>query len=176
DAYLCTDGMPIEKSPLYDEDAQQEYADVFENRDPRMTQTILAPGAEWGGKDDGDQDASPSAIFNLPKFNSDKKGCITATGYYFSKYVQVSAVGTYNKDQNDIHIMRYAEILLNYAEAREMQGKLTQADLDNTINLLRDRVGMHHMILSELATWGMHVREEIRRERRVDLAVQGQHY
>ncbi|GAA0533604.1 RagB/SusD family nutrient uptake outer membrane protein [Chitinophaga japonensis] len=174
--YLCTDGMPIEKSPLYNEGAQQEYADVFENRDPRMAQTILAPGAEWGGKDDGDQDAAPSAIFNLPKFNSDKKGCVTATGYYFTKYVEVSAVGTYNKDQNDIHIMRYAEVLLNYAEAREMQGKLTQADLDMTINLLRDRVGMHHMILSELAAWGLNVREEIRRERRVELALEGQRY
>jgi len=176
DSYLCTDGMPIEKSPLYNEGAQTEYSDVFKNRDPRMSQTILSPGAAWGGKDDGDQDASPSAIFNLPKFNSDKKGCVTATGYYFTKYVEVSAVATYNKDPNDIHIMRYAEMLLNYAEAREMQGKLTQADLDMTINLLRDRVGMHHMIIAELNAWGMDLRQEIRRERRVELALEGQRY
>ncbi len=139
DAYLCTDGMPIDKSPLYNEGAQAAYGDVFKNRDPRMSQTILAPGGVWGGKDDGDQDATPSDTFKLPKFNSDKKGCVTATGFYFSKYVQVSAVATYNKDPNDIHIMRYAEVLLNYAEAREMQGKLTQADLDMSINLLRKR-------------------------------------
>ncbi|WP_213086891.1 RagB/SusD family nutrient uptake outer membrane protein [Chitinophaga agrisoli] len=176
DAYLCTDGMPIEKSPLYNEGAQQAYGDVFKDRDPRMSQTILAPGATWGGQDDGDQDDKPSAIFNLPKFNADKKGCVTATGYYFTKYVQVSAVATYNKDPNDIHIMRYAEVLLTYAEAREMQGKLTQADLDISINLLRDRVGMHHMIISELAAWGMDLRQEIRRERRVELALEGQRY
>jgi starch-binding outer membrane protein, SusD/RagB family len=72
--------------------------------------------------------------------------------------------------------MRYAEVLLNYAEAREMQGKLTQADLDITINLLRGRVGMHHMIITELAGWGMDLREEIRRERRVELALEGQRY
>jgi hypothetical protein len=176
DAYLCTDGMPIEKSPLYNEGAQTAYGDVFANRDPRLKQTVLAPGATWGGKDDGDADANPAEIYNLPKFNSDKKGCVTATGYYFTKYVQVSAVATYNKDPNDIHIMRYAEMLLNYAEAREMQGKLTQADLDITINLLRDRVGMHHMIITELVGWGMDLREEIRRERRVELALEGQRY
>ncbi|HEY8920880.1 MAG TPA: RagB/SusD family nutrient uptake outer membrane protein [Chitinophaga sp.] len=176
DAYLCTDGMPIEKSPLYNEGAQQAYGDVFKNRDPRMPQTILAPGGTWGGKDDGDQDANPSDIFNLPKFNSDKKGSVTATGYYFTKYVTVSAVATYNKDPNDIHIMRLAEVLLNYAEAREMQGKLTQADLDITINKLRDRVGMHHMIIAELGAWGMDLRTEIRRERRVELALEGQRY
>lgn len=176
DAYLCTDGMPIEKSPLYNEGAQTAYGDVFLNRDPRLKQTVLAPGGTWGGKDDGDEDASPADIYNLPKFNSDKKGCVTATGYYFTKYVQVSAVATYNKDPNDIHIMRYAEVLLNYAEAREMQGKLTQADLDITVNLLRDRVGMHHMIITELAGWGMDLREEIRRERRVELALEGQRY
>ncbi|MBW8686419.1 RagB/SusD family nutrient uptake outer membrane protein [Chitinophaga rhizophila] len=176
DAYLCTDGRPVDKSPLYNEAAQTAYADVFKNRDPRMVQTILAPGSTWGGKDDGDADANPSDIYNLPKFNSDKKGSVTATGYYFTKYVEVSAVATYNKDPNDIHIMRYAEILLNYAEAREMQGKLTQADLDMTINLLRDRVGMHHIIMTELASWGMDLREEIRRERRVELALEGQRY
>ncbi|CAL1520794.1 RagB/SusD family nutrient uptake outer membrane protein [Chitinophaga sp. MM2321] len=176
DAYLCTDGKPIEKSSLYNEDAQTAYGDVFKNRDPRLSQTVLAPGSTWGGKDDGDADASPSDIYNLPKFNSDKKGCVTATGYYFTKYVQVSAVATYNKDPNDVHIMRYAEVLLNYAEAREMQGKLTQGDLDMTINKLRDRVGMHHMIITELATWGMDLRQEIRRERRVELALEGQRY
>ena len=176
DAYLCTDGMPIDKSPLYNEGAQAAYGDVFRNRDPRMAQTVLAPGSVWGGKDDGDKDANPSDTFNLPKFNSDKKGCVTATGFYFTKYVQVSAVATYNKDPNDIHIMRYAEVLLNYAEAREMQGKLTQADLDMSINLLRKRVKMHPMVISELNAWGMNVRDEIRRERRVELALEGQRY
>jgi hypothetical protein len=176
DAYLCTDGMPIDKSPLYNEGAQTAYRDIFKNRDSRMTQTVLTPDSVWGGKDDGDQDANPTDTFRLPKFNADKKGCVTATGFYFTKYVQVSAVATYNKDPNDIHIMRYAEVLLTYAEAREMQGKLTQADLDMTINLLRDRARMHHMIISELNAWGMNLRDEIRRERRVELALEGQRY
>ncbi|GGK61151.1 hypothetical protein GCM10011405_06650 [Rufibacter glacialis] len=173
DAYLVIDGLPIEKSPLYSE---ATYSDIFKNRDPRMTQTILTPGAEWAGKDDGDQDDKPNAIFNLPKFNADKKGSVTGTGYYFTKYVDQAAVDTYNKDDNDIHLLRYAEVLLTYAEARLEQGKLTQQDLDMTINKLRDRVGMVHMNIADLAAKGLDLREEIRRERRVELAREGQRY
>src|SRR5690606_5689172 len=69
-----------------------------------------------------------------------------------------------------------AEVLLTYAEARHEQGKLTQADLDMSINLLRDRVGMKRMDLGFLAANGMDVREEIRRERRIELALEGQRY
>jgi len=173
DAYLCTDGKPIDKSDMYD---GSTYESIFKNRDPRMTQTVLTPGSTWGGKDDGDADDKPNDIYTLPKFNSDKKGCVTATGYYFTKYVDVAAVATYNKDANDIHVMRYAEILLNYAEALFEQGKLTQGDVDITINKLRERVGMPSMILTDLATWGLDVRQEIRRERRVELALEGQRY
>lgn len=173
DAYLCTDGKPIDKSDLYD---GSTYENIFKNRDPRMTQTVLTPGSTWGGKDDGDADDKPNDVYNLPKFNSDKKGCVTATGYYFTKYVDVAAVATYNKDANDIHVMRYAEILLNYAEALFEQGKLSQGDVDITINKLRERVGMPPMVLADLAAWGMDVRQEIRRERRVELALEGQRY
>ncbi|GAB3816762.1 hypothetical protein GCM10028895_12260 [Pontibacter rugosus] len=173
DTYLSSDGLPIEQSPLYKEDS---YAAIFQNRDPRMTQTILAPGAEWGGKDDGDKDNQPNTTFSLPKFNADKKGSVTGTGYYFTKYVDLAAVGTYNKDDNDIHLLRYAEVLLTYAEARLEQGKLTQQDLDLTVNKLRDRVGMVHMDLATLAANSLDVRTELRRERRVELAREGQRY
>ncbi|WP_066830101.1 RagB/SusD family nutrient uptake outer membrane protein [Rufibacter ruber] len=175
DSYLMKDGLPIETSPLYN---VTKYEDVFENRDPRMTQTILKPGAAWGGRLDGrpaNQNPDPS-IFMVPKFTSDGRGAVTVTGYYFTKYAEISTVGSVSRDYNDIHLLRYAEVLLTYAEARLEQGKLTQADLDITINLLRDRVGMKRMDLAELAANGLDVREEIRRERRVELALEGQRY
>ncbi|MCP6336090.1 RagB/SusD family nutrient uptake outer membrane protein, partial [Klebsiella pneumoniae] len=78
------------------------------------------------------------------------QGSVTITGYYFNKYVQISAVGQVSRDENDIHILRLAEMLLTYAEAKLEQGTLTQADIDLTINKLRDRVGMKRMVLSEL--------------------------
>ncbi|WP_224998256.1 RagB/SusD family nutrient uptake outer membrane protein [Cesiribacter sp. SM1] len=180
DSYLMIDGLPIEKSPLYDVDT---YEEVFENRDPRMTQTILEPGSPWGGRYDSslrhsDNDASndhPDTLW-VPKFQSDRRGATTITGYYFTKYVELSTVPEVGRDVNDIILLRYAEILLTYAEARYEQGELTQADLDMTINLLRDRVGMKHMVLSELEANGLDVREEIHRERRVELALEGQRY
>ncbi|KGE13173.1 RagB/SusD family nutrient uptake outer membrane protein [Sphingobacterium deserti] len=175
ESYLCADGLPIDKSPLY---SDASYADVFKNRDPRMTQTILVPGDKWGGRYDGRpvaQNQDPS-IFQVPKFSQDGRGSVTTTGYYFKKYVEPTAVPNYNRDDNDIHHIRYAEVLLNYAEARLEQNNLTQADLDMSINLLRDRVGMKRMDLAFLAQHNMDVREEVRRERRVELALEGHRY
>ncbi|WP_436484215.1 RagB/SusD family nutrient uptake outer membrane protein [Chitinophaga sp. ARDCPP14] len=173
DAYLCSDGLTIDKSPLYKEDT---YANIFENRDPRMKQTILAPGATWGGRKDGNPANTNPAIFTAPKFVSDKLGCVTITGYYYTKYVEVSTVSQVSKDQNDIHVMRLAEVLLTYAEAKMEQGTLTQGDIDLTINKLRDRVGMKRMLLTELAANGQDLRTEIRRERRIELAREGQRW
>ncbi len=173
DAYLSSDGLPIEKSPLYKEDT---YANLFENRDPRMKQTILAPGAAWGGLKDGNPAHNDPKTFTAPKFISDKLGSVTTTGYYFTKYVEISAVGSYNRDQNDIHVMRFAEVLLSYAEAKMEQGTLNQVEVDLTINKLRDRVGMKRMVISELQANGMDLRPEIRRERRVELAREGQRW
>jgi len=173
DSYLCIDGKTIDDSPLYNESS---YDSLFEHRDPRMKMTILSPGSKWGGREDGNPENTDKTIFTAPKFNQNRQGSVTPTGYYFSKYCDLDAVPTYNRDENDIIIMRFAEILLNYAEAKLEQGTLTQADLDLTINKLRERVGMHPMVISELATWGMDLREEVRRERRVELVLEGQRY
>lgn len=170
DSYLCSDGKPINISPLYSE---ASYADIFKNRDPRMPQTVLSPGSAWGGHADGVSNGATTAIYNSPKFNADKKGSVTATGYYFTKYVEISTVDLVTQDSNDIHILRYAEVLLTYAEARLEQGTLTQADIDKTINLLRKRVGMVDMKIADIAGWGGDLRTEIRRERRVELALEG---
>ena len=174
DAYLMEDGLPIEMSPLYDVDT---YPEVFQNRDPRMTQTILEPGSEWGGRYDGrpGTDYDPR-IFMVPKFSAERNGATTITGYYFTKYVELSTVPMVGRDVNDIILLRYAEVLLTYAEARLEQGELTQADLDKTVNKLRDRVGMKHMVISEIEANGLDLREELRRERRVELALEGQRY
>lgn len=175
DSYLCVDGLPIDQSPLYSE---ASYEDIFKNRDPRLTQTVVVPGDKWGGNYDGrpiSENKDPS-IFIRPKFSQDGRGSVTTTGYYYKKYVDPGAVPTYNRDDNDIHLIRYAEVLLTYAEARLEQGTLTQEDLDNSINLLRQRVGMAPMNLNSLAQHHMDVRTEIRRERRIELVLEGQRY
>jgi hypothetical protein len=82
--------------------------------------------------------------------------------------------------------MRYEEALLNYAEAKAIKGTLTQQDIDKTINVLRNRVGMVPMKISEVNSWGIMYREEdgydpsapnvlneVRRERRIELMFEG---
>ena len=106
----------------------------------------------------------------------------------FSGYHQIKGFVN-NKDEDfylgiDVPVLRYAEVLLTYAEARAELGQLTQADLDRSINLLRDRVGLPHLSASPAADPVMQSRfpaiapvlQEIRRERRVELALEGFRY
>lgn len=201
DSYLCTDGLPIEKSDLYKgpkgDNPVGTYADYWRNRDPRMSQTILAPRsvveeeAEATGKDSGDLGCWKFSgnPFNGPSFPGHANSTMTRTGFYFCKYAEIGGqhtgtgeleasenIGLFNYDWNDIRIIRYAEVLLIYAEACLEQGKLTQEVVNNTINLLRKRVGMHEMVLTELQANGLDIREEVRRERRVELALDGLRY
>lgn len=190
DSYLCTDGKPAKKAYEYKNNTsvqlsnlyptiETSYSDYWTNRDPRMAMTILKPGSTWTGGDDGDTEAvTANAIFNIPRFsalqNNNRNGANTWTGFYFTKYCAPAYAEQYNKDVNDIHIIRYAEVLLIYAEAMfKKNGTLTQDQIDKTINKLRDRVGMHQMILTELSAWGMNLETEIRRERRIELALEG---
>lgn len=169
EAWLTSDGK------IWDPKSANSYEDVFKNRDPRMTQSILPPNTPWKGLKDGNPNNTDPNMYTYPKFTNDKDGCMTYSGYYLYKYVEPSEVGQVGHDDNDIIIFRYAEVLLNYAEARERAGKLTQNDLDISINLLRDRVGMVHMELNNLPA-GSDIRTEIRRERRVELFFEGQRY
>ncbi|MGL4331422.1 MAG: RagB/SusD family nutrient uptake outer membrane protein [Bacteroidales bacterium] len=173
DSYLCSDGKPVSISPLYSE---ASYDAMFQNRDPRLKQAILSPGSAWNGKADGSASNAATTIFRTPRFTNDKKGCVTRTGFYPVKYCEPTKVGAVGTDDNDIIIFRYAEVLLTYAEAMYKQGKLTQDIVDQTINKLRDRVGMHRMNLTELAEWGLNVEDELRRERHVEMFMEGWRY
>lgn len=188
DSYLCIDGLPIDKSPLYRGNgtytpAYSAYDSVFVNRDPRLKQSIVYPGYnKWYGKVDGrgtanaSEDASKTNIFRSPKFNNDGKGAVTYTGYYCLKYCEPSKVPLYNQDDNDIILIRYGEVLLNYAEAMLNLGKLDQSVIDKTVNLLRDRVGMKRMLIADLAANGLTLKTELQRERRVELFMEGQRW
>ena len=178
EAYLCSDGLPIDISDLYND---ANYNTIWENRDPRMEQTLLRPGHKWGGGWDGSPATTDPTIFTAPKFtqlqpNGNRTGSRTITGYYFTKYVEIPEVARVGQDENDIHLIRLAEVYLTYAEAKMKQGTLTQDDLDISINKLRDRVGMRHMRLDEISANSLDLETEIRRERRVELALEGQRY
>ncbi|SHF20726.1 Starch-binding associating with outer membrane [Mariniphaga anaerophila] len=179
--YLCTDGLPITLSPLYQGDAQIE--DVFENRDPRLRQTILHP-------DDGlyYQIQYNDAISKGPWIDgmTGNVGPTVVSGYHVIKIFERTMDIQHNQNNTSTTpavILRLAEGLLNYAEARAELGALTQGDLDITINKLRDRVGMPHMKLDNIPVDPRYVNDgvspllvEIRRERRIELFLEGFRY
>ncbi len=162
---------------------EEHYVDYFQNRDPRMKMTLYAPGDKWPGGDDGDPDTDKAnEIFNLPRFASlqdnNRVGANSRTGFYLKKYNDIDLAGSSVGGHGNLNVIRFAEILLIYAEATfELQGKkLTQTQIDYSINRLRDRVNMHRMNLDELSAWGMDLETELRRERRIELAGEGTRY
>lgn len=169
ESYLCKDGLPISLSKLYlgDDSIQAE----MQNRDPRLTQTVCYPGTMV---------QVSSKMPNIP--GSNLGGGQVLTGYQVVKY--------WNSEDNinkqgvlDCPIYRYAEVLLVYAEAKAELGECTQGDIDKTINLLRKRAGMPDMEISNLKKDPKSdfpeipvLIDEIRRERRVELALESLRY
>ena len=177
--YLCTDGLPITLSDQYLGDAN--YTDLFENRDPRLRQTVLHPDDQAIYRY-GNHDAS---AYTYPRVQGMSGGLRVYTGYHIIKVYNVaSAHASYNSSQTPAITMRFAEALLNYAEATAELGggSISQDDLDISINLLRDRVGMPPLSASpemdpRYANDGISaVLAEIRRERRVELFMEGFRY
>ncbi len=176
--YLCTDGLPISLSPLYQGDA--DYKGIFENRDPRLRQTVLHPDDQaiyrYGNID------FDKAI--IPKIQGmTNPGQAVYTGYHIIKTFDVNAsYATYNTSSTPAIILRFGEALLNFAEAKAELGTITQGDLDKSINLLRARVAMPNMPLNpqmdpRYANDGVSsLIVEIRRERRLELFMEGFRY
>lgn len=169
ESYLIKkDGKAVPFSSI-DNYKTKTFMETFEDRDPRYRQTFMYPGYIRPG------DAKPF----IPNLN--------LGGYTQIKFVpQDPQQNQWGCSYNDLPLMRLGEILLIYAEAKAELGTLTQADLDKSINQLRDRVGMPHMVLSELTIDPTLEQQypnvngnlknailEIRRERRVELACEG---
>ena len=173
DDYLMTDGKPPVTtegvSPLYMGDKNVE--DVFQNRDPRMRQTLLYP------PDDVVYNYFPE--LDHPQLLGTAAWKKTVTGYATVKFFnRVMIDRTWGEIDQPAVIMRYAEALLNYAEAKAELGTLTQADLDISINKLRDRVNMPHLMLNNVPVDPRYtsispILAEIRRERKIELAFEG---
>lgn len=174
--YLCTDGLPISLSPLYQGD--EVYENIFKNRDPRLRQTILHPD------DQAYYFYERSLAYSYPRITGMTGGVKTNTGYHIIKNYEFSRYRVANGiEETPALILRLGEVMLNYAEAKAESGTITQADLDMSINKLRDRVGMPHMNLNNIPVDPRYVNDgvsplivEIRRERRVELFLEGFRY
>jgi starch-binding outer membrane protein, SusD/RagB family len=180
---LCTDGLPITLSELYAGD--DEFESVFINRDPRLRQCVLNP-------DDRILEANPEQGLFIYPANDQRAYPILPgqsgggrnranTGYHVVKhYNDIDEMVPRGQQQVSPPTIRLGEVLLNYAEAKAELGTITQTDLDISINKLRDRVAMAHLTLDppmdpRYADMGVSALiVEIRRERRVELFIEGQ--
>lgn len=170
DDYLCLDGKPTASHPDY---SDKQLLSVVKDRDPRLAQTMWIPGDLRVGV------GEEPLYFDRPFiYLTGEQQCIT--GYQLKKGSDPYTVDTENAETGVI-IFRYAEALLNYAEARAELGELTQEEVDKTINQLRQRVGMADLKLNAIThdpNWKFPaispVLNEIRRERRVEFACEGQ--
>lgn len=172
DAFLMLDGQTAEQSPLYD--ASKPYA----NRDPRLTATVVYDGYRWSDNvDDGTKDKviyiNPDALDKTDAFAGLNKNQ-TPTGYYVRKYYDAKHE---HHMQSSINIitMRYADVLLMYAESMNEQGKMSREVWNKTIRAIRERAGFNDeqalAYPSDLSQAQM--RLLIRRERRCELALEG---
>lgn len=129
--YLMKDGTAFTNQSGWQE---MQFIDETKNRDPRLAQSIRTPGYM----------RLQTTKVLAPDLS------LSVTGYQPIKFVQEPTASGGNVDRNDrstndLPVYRYAEILLNYAEAKAELGTLSQTDLDKSINLLRKRVGMPNL-------------------------------
>ena len=174
-SYLMTNGDRFTDQPGYE---TMQYYDEMQNRDPRLTQTVVGPGYM----------RINSTTVSSPNFGA------STTGYQITKWVTDASGDGYMGSSNDYILFRAAEVYLNYAEAKAELGTLTQEDLEISIKKIRDRVGMPNIdmdaananpdpYLCALESGYQNVTGpnkgvilEIRRERTIELLLEGFRY
>lgn len=175
-SYLMKDGSRFTSKSGYE---TMTIVEECLDRDPRLAQTIRTPK------------------FIRVGATSDKVGLMqdaiktSTTGYMPIKYVQDETHDAQTQNDNDIIAFRYAEVLLNYAEAKAELGILSQNDINISIKLIRDRVGMPNLDKAkanadpdpfladqypDVTGDNKGVILEIRRERRIELVMEGLRY
>ncbi|MEO0330159.1 MAG: RagB/SusD family nutrient uptake outer membrane protein, partial [Bacteroidota bacterium] len=176
DDVLCEDGLPISISPLYMGDDSIET--TFMNRDLRLRQCVLHP-------DDQVKLTYPNDLNNsYPRIFGQNGGRNKSnTGYHVVKHWNAEDERSpRNQHSASPPTLRLGEVFLNFAEAKAELGTLNQDDLDMSINLLRERVAMPPMNINppmdpNYAGEGLPaIIIEIRRERRVELFIEGHRY
>lgn len=142
DSWECTDGLPIDKSPLFDPEHP------YKNRDPRLGYTIAVSGSIFLGyqfETHGDSlkcwryegDKRVERVDNLEATHP----YATFTGFCWRKYCNLSDQAAMTKCSTNTIMIRYPEVLLTYAEAMIKAGNIDQSVYD-AINKIRQRTSV----------------------------------
>ena len=167
--YLNKDGSPFTNTPGWE---TMVFADEVRERDRRLRQTIRM--------EDYSRISGGTRVTLPPKFD------YSNTGYHPIKWVQDDMMkDTWTLTTSSVPIIRYAEVLLNYAEAKAELGTITDEDWAQTIGVLRQRGGITGGLASLPTVADTYLQEnyfpeinnpvllEIRRERGVELVMEG---
>lgn len=171
DVYPCTDGLNIDQSPLFDPKAP------YKNRDPRLTFTIAVPGSVfYNYQFETHRDSVKCWNYNTtPATRVDNQDALNAfatfTGYCWKKYVDLDDKADRSNSEINVIQIRYAEVLLIYAEAKNELGQLDQSAYD-AINLVRARPTVN-MPLIPAGQSTASFRSLVRKERLYELAMEG---
>ena len=171
-SYLCTDGLPIDESPLFNP------REPFKNRDPRCTATIVEFNSVWMGYTfTPHPDTLKVLNHNTGKLVDNKDNRAVAqwasfNGLAWAKHVDEDYLDL--KSENDNILMRYADVLLMYAEAKIELGEIDNSVL-NAMNQVRARA--YGVEVGDVASYpGINetnqseLRKILRIERRMELA------
>lgn len=178
DSYEMSDGSQ------FDWNNPTHKAAPYENREPRFYATILYDGAKWRERPDDAIAIDPEGIVQTGFFQKSdgtytpgldtRQGPIedwngTYTGYYMRKFIDPSINHQFEKQKLPWRQMRYAEVLLNYAEACIELGEDDEAK--DKLNMIRDRVFMPH-----ITETGTALRDRYRHERKIELVYEQHRY
>ena len=182
DAFLFTDGLPLATTSLDKSDAPErvdgKYSieKMLSVRDKRLgvllDHTLAFMG--YGNARGSLAEMTSSTGYTIAKYYTDKMGDPSAT----SQIYYCNNIGT---GYTDAPVYWLAQIYLNYAEAKDELGNITQTDLDNSVNLLQARAGLPALNLNPAAdpanNHGVsNLLWEIRRARRCELMTDGNRY
>lgn len=179
DSYECTDGLSVDQSPLYNPQKP------FLNRDPRLAQSIVPFSSIWLGyiyQPHPDSLTVRRISDNaMVKNNDNRANAINASfsGFLWKKGIDQSWADRKLED-NDLKIIRYAEMFLIYAEA-DVEMNTIDATTLLYLNTVRARaygktVGQTTLYPAVTTTNQAQLRAIVRRERRVEFAFEGLRY
>lgn len=172
DSYQDKDGLPIDKSPLYNP------LKPYENRDPRLHWTIAVPGSIFCGYQyETHKDSVRCWNYNVtPAIRIPNEDAINPfasfSGFSWRKYVDSTEFDEGAKTAISSIVMRYAEVLLNYAEAKIESNQIDQSVYE-AINKVRRRAKMPEI---ETGKTQSELRSILRYERKVEFAGEGTRY
>ena len=176
DSYIMTNGKSIkEAGSMYDE------TDPYANRDPRLKATIVYHNYVWTNANGTTQiihtDPRSTPAAGVSTTNVLGSGVSrTPTGYFYRKYFDNTKVD--QASNLNLILIRWAEVLLMYAEAKDALGQMDETVWNNTIRPLRVRAGFTESTALDydavIANTTVSMRDIIRNERRVEFVLEGE--